>query len=137
MNELFGMLIPLLMSGAGLGDILRALGGEGMNSAKMDGLSSMISSSISRAKLYFPLRQNQETINSAAEMLADRLGINPYSGAGQGFVHVLGSAYHAAPGIIGGLLGVPNGQQFFSTVANGASGINLAAGYGSTKVLNP
>lgn len=137
MNELLGMLIPLLMSGAGLGDILRTLGGAGQSAAGMDGLSSVMSTSMMRAKQYFPLRQNQQTINSAAEMLADRLGINPYSGLGQGMVHMLGSAYHVSPGIIGGILGIPNGQQFFSQIANGASGINLAAGYGRTDVLDP
>ena len=137
MNELLGMLIPLLMSGAGLGDILRTLGGAGQSAAGMDGLSSVISSSMMRAKQYFPLKQNQETINSAAEMLADRLGINPYSGLGQGMVHMLGSAYHIAPDMIGGILGIPNGQQFFSQIANGASGISVAAGYGQTDVLNP
>ena len=131
------MLIPLLMSGAGLGDILRTLGGAGQSAAGMDGLSSVMSMSMMRAKQYFPLRQNQETINSAAEMLADRLGINPYSGIGQGMVHMLGSAYHIAPDMIGGILGIPNGQQFFSQIANGASGISVAAGYGQTDVLNP
>lgn len=137
MNELFGMLIPLLMSGAGLGDILRTLGGAGQGAAGMDGLSSVMSLSLMRAKQYFPLKQNQETINSAAEMLADRLGINPYSGLGQGIVNMLGSAYHLAPDMIGGILGIPNGQNFFSAIANGASGISLAAGYGQTDVLNP
>ena len=137
MNELLGMLIPLLMSGAGLGDILRTLGGAGQSAAGMDGLSSVMSTSMMRAKQYFPLKQNQETINSAAEMLADRLGINPYSGLGQGMVHMLGSAYHVAPDMIGGILGIPNGQQFFSQIANGASGINLAAGYGRTDILDP
>ena len=136
MNELIGMLIPLLMSGAGLGDILRTLGGAGQSAAGMDGLSSVMSTSMMRAKQYFPLKQNQQTINSAAEMLADRLGINPYSGLGQGMVHMLGSAYHVAPDMIGGILGIPNGQQFFSQIANGAS-ISLAAGYGQTDVLNP
>ena len=137
MNELFGMLIPLLMSGAGIGDILRTLGGAGQSAAGMDGLSAVMTSSMARARQYFPLKQNQETINSAAEMLADRLGMNPYSGIGQGLVHLMGSAYHIAPDMVGSVLGIPNGQQFFSTVANGASGINMAAGHGMTDVLNP
>ena len=131
------MLIPFLMQGAGLGDIVRAFGGVGQGAAGMDGLSSAISASMMNARRNFPLKQNQETINSAAEMLVDRLGINPYSGAGQGFSALLGGAYHAAPDIVGGILGIPNGQRFFSLIANGASGINLAAGYGSTDVLNP
>ena len=131
------MLIPFLMQGAGLGDIIRAFGGTGNGAASMDGLSSAISASMMNARRNFPLKQNQETINSAAEMLVDRLGINPYSGAGQGFSALLGGAYHAAPDIVGGILGIPNGQKFFSQIANGASGINLAAGYGSTDVINP
>ena len=131
------MLIPFLMQGAGLGDLFRAFGGSGQGAASMDGLSSAISASMMNARRNFPLKQNQETINSAAEMFVDRLGINPYSGAGQGFSAFLGGAYHAAPDIVGGILGIPNGQRFFSQIANGASGINLAAGYGSTDVLNP
>ena len=125
------------MSGAGIGDILRTLGGAGQSAAGMDGLSAVMTSSMARARQYFPLKQNQETINSAAEMLADRLGMNPYSGIGQGLVHLMGSAYHIAPDMVGSVLGIPNGQQFFSTVANGASGINMAAGHGMTDVLNP
>ena len=137
MNELLGTLIPLLMSGAGLGDILRQLGGAGLGASNLDGLTSAISSSTWQARLRYQLMPSQDTINSAAEMIADKIGINPYSGFGQGFVSMLGSAYHVAPDIFGGILGIPDGSRFFSGIANGASGISMAAGYGRTDVVNP
>lgn len=137
MNELFGTLLPLLMSGAGIGDILRQLGGSGMSAASTDGLSSAISQSLWNARMRAPMRPYQGSINSVFETMVHNAGFNPYSAGGQGFVSLLGSAYHIAPDIIGGAFGIPNYRQFFSTIANGASGIGMASGHGRTDVLNP
>lgn len=137
MNELLGILLPLLASGAGIGDLFRALGGQGSGVAGMDGLSSMLSSSMYRAQMYFPMKPNQETINRAVEARIGNMGFDPYSQGGQAMSAFVGSMYHLAPDFVGGLLGIPNTGNFFSTVANGASGISMAAGYGQTDIFNP
>lgn len=103
----------------------------------MDGLSSMLNASLANARRYAPLRPSQNTIDNAAETIVGRLGFDPYTGRGQAFAHLIGSAYHMSPSMMGGILGVPDGSRFFSTIANGASGINRAAGYGQTDILNP
>ena len=103
----------------------------------MDGLSSMLNASLANARRYAPLRPSQNTIDNAAETIVGRLGFDPYTGGGQAFAHLIGSAYHMSPSMMGGILGVPDGSRFFSTIANGASGINRAAGYGQTDILNP
>ena len=137
MNDILGILIPLLMSGADFGTILRALGGAGSGAVGMDGLQEMLKTQTLNARMAAPLVQNQKTIDSAADMLIDRMGVNPFSGFGQGLSALVGSMYHLAPDTIGAVLGVPNGGQFFSTIANGASGISQAAGFGTTDIFNP
>lgn len=137
MKELLGTLIPLLMSGAGIGDILRQLGGSGLGASTTDGLSAVMSSSMWQARMRYPMSPRPDTITSAAEVIADKMGINPYSGAGQGFASLLGAAYHVAPDVVGSIIGVPNGSRFFRGIANSASGISSAAGYGTTDVVNP
>ena len=137
MKELLGTLIPLLMSGAGIGDVLRQLGGSGLGASTTDGLSAVMSSSLWQARMRYPMSPRQDTITSAAEVIADKMGINPYSGAGQGFASLLGAAYHVAPDVVGSIIGVPNGSRFFRGIANSASGISSAAGYGTTDVVNP
>ena len=137
MNDILGILIPLLMSDADFGTILRALGGAGSGAVGMDGLQEMLKTQTMNARMAAPLVQNQKTIDSAAEMLIDRMGVNPFSGFGQGLSSFVGSMYHLAPDTIGAVLGIPNGGQFFSTIANGASGISQAAGFGTTDIFNP
>ena len=137
MNELLGILIPLLMSGQGIGGILQQLGGPGKGAAGMDGLSAMMGASAFQARMAFPMTQNPGTIHSAAEVLAERLGFNPYSGAGQGFAHAMGGLYKMAPGFFGNMLGVPDGRQFFSTIANNSAGISAASGLGQMDIFNP
>ena len=137
MNDIIGILIPLLMSGADFGTIIRALGGAGSGAVGMDGLQEMLKTQTLNARMAAPLVQNQKTIDLAAEMLIDRMGVNPFSGFGQGLSAFVGSMYHLAPDTIGTVLGVPNGGQFFSTIANGASGISQAAGFGTTDIFNP
>ena len=140
MNDILGILIPMLMSGAGIGDIVRALGGAGQGAAGSDGLSRMVGESIGNARMAFSPKHNEfvsRQVSRASEMLVDRLGIVPTSGLGQGLTSMLGGMYHLAPDTFGAVLGVPNGGQFFGTVANGASGISRAAGFGQTDIFNP
>ena len=137
MNDLLGILLPMLMSGSDIGSIVRALGGAGQGAAGIDGLSAMMNAQMSNATKAVPLRQSQETISRAAEMFVDRIGVNPLSGLGQGLSSMLGSMYHLAPDTFGAVLGVPNGERFFSQIAGGASGIGEAAGFGPTEMFNP
>ena len=140
MNDILGILIPMLMSGAGLGDIVRAIGGAGQGAAGSDGLSRMVNESLGNARMAFSPKHNEfvsRQVSRASEMLVDRLGIVPTSGLGQGLTSLLGGMYHLAPDTFGAVLGVPNGGQFFGTVANGASGISRAAGFGQTDIFNP
>ena len=136
MNDIFGIIIPLLMSGADIGDIVKALGAE-TGAAGMDGLKGMRTVQLRNARLTYPLVQNQDTIDRAAEGLLDTLNINPYSSLGQGAASFLGGLYHLAPDVMGTLIGVPSGSQFFSTVANGAAGISEASGMGQVDIFNP
>ncbi len=138
MNNILGILMGLLSPGVDFGSVMNALGGAGAPGASsLDGLSRMMNTNMTNARLGIPLRQNQQTINGAIENVLDRLGINPFTGSGQGASALLGHLYHIAPDMIGTLIGVPNGASFFSQIANGASGIGSAAGYGTTDVLNP
>lgn len=140
MNDIIGILIPLLMSGAGIGEIVRALGGAGNGAASSDGLSRMVGESLGNARMSFWPKHNEfvsNQVSRASGMLVDRMGIDPTSGLGQGLTSLLGGLYHLAPDTMGAMLGVPNGGQFFGTIANGASGINRAAGFGQTDIFNP
>lgn len=131
------MLLPLMMSGAGLMDIVRALLGSAAGGASNDGLSAAIAKSFSNARREYPYGPDRKTITSASELLVDRLGVVPTSGAGQGLSRLFGGLYHLSPDTFGSILGIPNGGRFFDTLANGAAGINRAAGYGETDVLSP
>lgn len=137
MNELLGILIPLIASGTGMGELSRMLLGQGSGAAGTDGLSSMLSSSLHNAQKYFPARMSQETIDRTVEARIGNLGFDPYSQGGQTMASFVGSMYHLAPNLVGSLLGIQNPSSFFSTVANGASGIGMAAGYGQTDIFNP
>jgi len=136
MNELLGILLPLLASGAGIGDLLRVLGGQS-GASGMDGLSAMLSSSSYNARMHAPMRPNQETIDRVVEARIGNMGFDPYSQCGQAMSAFIGSMYHLAPDLVGGIIGVPNSGRFFSTIANGASGIGMAAGYGQSDIFNP
>ena len=137
MNELLGALIPLLMSGAGLGDILRSLGGGGMGAARIDGLGQMTGMSLYNARRYFPISTPQFSVNNAVEQALGRFGVNPYDQKGQAATAFLGSMYHMAPDLVGGMLGIPNGQKYMAMMANGAGAINTAAGFGRPDMFNP
>ena len=139
MNEILGMIIPLLMSGSGIFDILKAIGnaGAGAGASSRDGLTAMMSAQMAKARLSYPLVQNQSTINNAVETIVDRFGVNPYSPFGQGASNLLGAFYHMAPDFMGAVMGIPNGAQFFSTVANGASAISQASGGGAPDIFSP
>ena len=136
-SNLLGMLLPLLMSGAGVGDIFRALGGAGQGGATMDGLRAMMSQSLSNARRNFPMFPNDGSLNRAFENVVYRMGGDPYNGAGQGAVSLLRSAYAIAPDIVGGITGIPNTGRMYSMLANGAGGISMAGGFGLPDFANP
>ena len=107
MNDILGILIPMLMSGAGLGDIVRAIGGAGQGAAGSDGLSRMVNESLGNARMAFSPKHNEfvsRQVSRASEMLVDRLGIVPTSGLGQGLTSLLGGMYHLAPDTFGAVL---------------------------------
>lgn len=135
-NDLLGMLIPLLMQGASIGDILRALGGQQFGASGMDGLTAVLAEQAGMARRAHRHVPDQGLVDRAAETLVDKLGVVPTSGLGQGMASLFGSLYHAAPDTFGAILGVPNTSQFFSTIANGAAGISAAGGVG-VDMFNP
>lgn len=137
MNDLLGTLIPLLLQGGSIGDILRMGGGQMSGASTMDGLTAAVNESLQNARLAYPMRPDSGRIQNAVETAVDRLGINPYTSLGQMVDRMITTAYQVAPGAVGGLLGIPNSAQLFQQVANGASGISQAAGFGMTDVLNP
>ena len=137
MNDLLGILLPLLMSGAGMSDIFRAIGGMKPSSVGMDGLSATLGASSANAMRAYPLRPNRETIIQSFNPLLERLGINPYSGGGQGAASILSGLYKIFPDTIGTIVGIPNGSNFFSTIANGSAGISMASGMGRPDMFNP
>ena len=137
MNDLIGILLPLLMSGAGITDIFRAIGGARTSSAGMDGLNYMIQKQISNARLKYPLSPDRDTINRSFSPILSTLGIDPNSGGGQGAAALLGGLYHIFPNVIGSIAGIPNGGNFFGMIANGAPGISAAAGFGRPDMFNP
>lgn len=126
----------MLMNGAGVMDVLRALGGQGVGASGVDGLSRMMSQQLANARNAFPAMPGT-ALGGAINTAMWRLGVNPYSGFGQGMGQAMRGMYSFAPDIMGGILGVPNGAQFYSTIANGASGINMAAGFGASSIFNP
>lgn len=137
MNDILGILIPMLISGSSVGDIIKALGGVGTGAATMDGLSTMMSEQARNRRRKVPLIQDQTKINMAAESLLDFLGIVPTSGLGQGLASMIGGMYHVAPDIVGSIIGVPNSRQFFGNIANGAYGISQAATGITPDIFNP
>ena len=137
MNDILGILIPMLISGSSVGDIIKALGGVGTGAATMDGLSAMMSEQARNRRREIPLVQDQTKINMAAESLLDFLGIVPTSGLGQGLASMIGGMYHVAPDIVGSIIGVPNARQFFGNIANGAYGISQAATGMTPDIFNP
>ena len=136
MDELLGTLIPLLMQGADISTILRELSG-GNRGASYDGLRAMLHAQYSHAIRRNSLRPSQSDINSGASAFVDTLGINPYSGLGQGLSGALGQMYHFAPDIVGSMIGIPNPSSFFQKMANGAAGISMASGNGQPSIFNP
>lgn len=136
MDDLLGTLIPLLMQGADLSTIFRELSGANRG-ASDDGLMAMLRTQYSHAIRRNPLRQSQTDINSGASAFVDTLGINPYSGLGQGLAGTIGQLYHFAPDIVGSMIGMPSPGSFFQKMANGASGISMASGNGLPSMFNP
>lgn len=133
-EELAGILIPILMKGGGLTDIFRAFSGHG---ASNDGLQAMMSTNLRNATRAYRMRPSDETLNAGASLFLDNIGVNPLTGLGQGAASLLSSLYGFAPDMIGSLIGVPSPGSFFQGIANGASGISLASGYGATSIFNP
>ena len=138
MNDLLGILLPILLKGGDVGEIIAALTGYSQGGASgMDGLEQIVQKQYATARRARPLQLDDERINSRAESLVDKMGILPYSGLGQGATALVNGAYKVAPDVMGTVLGLPNPGKYFATVANGANAINQAAGGYSPDVLNP
>lgn len=136
MGDLLGIILPMLMRGADVMDIVRAVAGANYG-ASNDGLMSMMDMQRLRAMMAYPLRPDQSVIDRGASGFLDAMGVNPMTGFGQGLAGVIGSLYHFMPDIIGSAIGVPDPGQFFRTIANGSSGISVASGNGAPSIFNP
>lgn len=136
-DNILGTIIGLLMSGGSVLDMLRTIGGPAPGAASTDGLSRMMSEQMLKARRAVPFGPNQQTVEGAVAPWLQLLGVNPNSQFGQGASYIASQLYGVSPSIVGGIIGVPNGDQFFSMVANGASGINQAMGYGASDIFNP
>lgn len=136
MNDLLGILIPLLMSGADISTIFRQLAG-GSGASSYDGLQDMISRRNSLFVRGNRLSPDRDTINQHVSATLDTLGINPFTGAAQGLTSLLGSMYNLAPDAIGAFIGLPSPGSFYQQIANGAAGISVASGQGLPNLFNP
>ena len=136
MNDLLGILIPLLMSGADMQTIFRHLSGAN-GAASYDGLKDMMSRRNASFAMRNPLGPTREMISRNASALVDTIGVNPYTGFGQGLTDLVGSMYSFAPDVVGGLIGLPNPGSFYQQIANGSSGISVASGRGLPQLSNP
>ena len=140
MQEVLATLIPLLMNGGDLSEILTAvIGGTANGAASMDGLQQMYSSSLYDARLTSGIasRPSDATIAQKSDSFLDRIGVNPYTNFGQSASTALQGFYHVAPDIVGGAIGIPNSKSLFSTIGNGAGGITHASTNGIVDIFNP
>ena len=125
MNDLLGILIPLLMSGADIQTIFRQLSGAN-GAASYDGLKDMMSRRNSSFALQNPSTPTREMISRNASAFVDTIGVNPYTGFGQGLSDLVGSMYNVAPDIVGGLIGFPSPVSLYQQIASGSSGISVS-----------
>lgn len=136
MNDLIGILIPLLMSGADMQTIFRHLSGAN-GAASYDGLRDMMSRRNASFAMQNPMGPTRDMISRNASAFVDTIGVNPYTGFGQGLTNLVGSMYNVAPDIVGGFIGLPNPGSFYQQIANGSSGISVASGRGLPQLFNP
>ena len=136
MEHILGILLPMLMSGQDVSTILRQLSGAG-GSASYDGLQSMITQRYIALQHAMPAEHSPDLIMRHASNALSNWGINPYDGAGQGIAMNMVHAYRFAPDIVGAMIGLPNAQSLYQQMANGAAGINVAAGRGNVDIFNP
>jgi len=136
MNDLLGILIPMLMRGEDISTIFRHIAGAD-GSASYDGLQRMISMRNSQFAKYNPPRPSKELLQRHASAFVDTMGFNPMTGAGQGLSSLVASMYSFAPDIVGAAIGLPDSGSFYQQIANGAAGINVASGRGIPSLLNP
>lgn len=136
MNDLIGILIPLLMSGADIQTIFRHLAGAN-GAASYDGLRDVMSRRNASFSQQNPLWPTKDLISRNASAFVDTIGVNPYTGFGQGLTNLVGSMYSFAPDVVGGLIGLPNPGSFYQQIANGSSGISVASGRGLPQLFNP
>jgi len=139
MNDLLGVLLPLLMSGADIKTIFSHLAGGGGGGASYDGLRGMMSARLGDFVRGngLELRPSDAIVARNSGAFLDTLGLNPMTGFGQGMSNVISSLYRFAPDMIGPMIGIQSPKSFFQQIANGASGINAAAGFGTPNLLNP
>ena len=119
-------------------DVIRAMLGMGAGgAASLDGLAAMRSRQMSSALRRFPAGPSDARINSAIESALYSAGLPPHSEWGQSATALLNGLYGIAPGMVGGLIGLPDPSRMFGYYANGASGMDVAAGRRMTDVFNP
>lgn len=135
-EHILGIILPMLMSGRDVSTILRQLSGAG-GSASYDGLQSMITQRNISLQRAMPARHSADLIQQHASGFLSNLGINPFTGAGQGIAMNMVHAYSFAPDIVGAMIGLPNAQSLYQQIANDAVGINVASGRGNVDIFNP
>ena len=136
LDNILGTAIPMLLSGSDVTSVIRQLTGIG-GVASYDGLQQMVMQHYIAMNKAMPAQHSAEMIQQHASGLLSTLGINPYTGAGQGIAMNMVHAYRFAPDIVGAMIGLPNAQSLYQQMANGASGINIASGRGAVDIFNP
>ena len=119
-------------------DVIRALLGSGAGgAASLDGLAAMRSRQMSSALKRHPAGPDDSQIDSGVEAFLYNAGLLPHSGLGQSATALFRGLYGLAPEHVGSLIGRPDPSRLFGYYANGASGMDVAAGHGMTDILNP
>ena len=124
------------MSGADIQTIFRHLSG-GNGASSYDGLQDMMSRRYTSFALNNPLRPQRDIVQRNASAFIDTLGINPFTGFGQGLTDLVSSMYTIAPDAVGAFIGLPNSGSFYQQIANGSAGISKASGQGIPSIFNP
>ena len=83
LDNILGTAIPMLLSGSDVTSVIRQLTGIG-GVASYDGLQQMVMQRYIAMNKAMPAQHSTEMIQQHASGLLSTLGINPYTGAGQG-----------------------------------------------------
>ena len=130
------MLLPLLGGKGDIAGIIGSLSGAKRDSS-YDGLTAMRNAQSADFAKRYRMGPTSGVVSRAAESFLDTLGVNPYTGAGQGASQIIASLYKIFPDIVGGMIGVKSPQDMYQNIVNGAGGISMAYGMGMPNVFNP